>query len=89
MHKKGASNIENLTPAEEMQAVDDKIDNFPFITVVLKILNPIWMGGDKKTFKTENEIYSKHINGCINKNTYINELETIQLDISKTKLLGF
>ena len=70
-------NTENLTPFQETQKVDDKVKSFPFITVVSKILNPIWMGGDKKTFKTENEIYSKHINGCINKNTYINELEIL------------
>ena len=77
MHKKGASNIENLTPEEEMQAVDDKIDNFPFITVVLKILNPIWIGGEKKTLKNENEVYSKHMNNLVNKNIYTNELEIL------------
>ena len=69
--------IENLTPFQEMQKVDDKVKSFPFITVVSKILNPIWIGGDKKTFKSENEIYSKHINGFINKNTFNNELEIL------------
>ena len=69
--------IENLTPVQEMQKVDDKVKSFPFITVVSKIVNPIWSGGDKKTLKNENEIYSKHINGFINKNTDINELEML------------
>ena len=70
-------NVENLTPFQEIQKIDDKVKSFPFITVVLKILNPIWIGGDKKTLKNENEIYSKHINNFINKNTYINELEVL------------
>ena len=77
MHKKESSNIKNLTPMQEMQAIDDKVDNFPFITVVLKILNPIWIGGEKKTLKNENEVYSKHMNSMVNKNIYTNELEIL------------
>ena len=76
-------NVENLTPVQEIQRVDDKVKNFPFITVVLKILNPIWIGGDKKSLKNENEIYSKHITNSINKNTYINELEILFYNFSE------
>ena len=68
---------ERLTPVQEMQKVDDKMKNFTFITIVLKILNPIWIGGEKKTMKNENEIYTKHMNNAVNKNIYNNELEIL------------
>ena len=68
---------ERLTPIQEMQKVDDKMKNFTFITIVLKILNPIWIGGEKKTMKNENEIYTKHMNNAVNKNLYNNELEIL------------
>ena len=68
---------ERLTPVQEMQKVDDKMKSFTFITIVLKILNPIWIGGEKKTLKNENEIYTKHLNNSVNKNLYNNELEIL------------
>ena len=65
----------NLSPVKELEEIIKKVERYPFINVVFKILYPILTGGDKKILKEENEIYTKYMCGNVNKNTYIKELE--------------
>ena len=67
---------QKMDPIKELSDFDQKIDNYAFIKIVFSINSSIWSGNEKKLYKNENEIYSTYIVGN-NKNTYLNELETL------------
>jgi hypothetical protein len=48
LFKQESKKIESLSPIQELEPKDNKINNYFFITVIMSNLYPIWLGEEKK-----------------------------------------
>ena len=77
--------IDNLSPIQELELNDDKMNNYAFIMIVMSTLFPLWMGEDKKAIKNEKDLYNKLTINSVNKNIFMNELDFLLYSFDEKK----
>ena len=83
LFKQESKKIKNLSPIQELENNDNKINNFSFLTIIMSTLYPIWLGEEKKVLGDEKNLYNKLTMGSINKNLFVNELEFLLYTFEK------